>query len=221
MKRNVKFWTRYTWENMEVNLAIAAILGVLTIFGAEGLDFGRFATVVPYFLCIAAIFGTMLINTGSQTLYVPLLLSMGETRRNVLLGFHYFRALIIAVTLALCALIWLLVPGEVSAIGLRSLPTILCVLIFASSVGSILGTLFVKWKWLGTIVMIVLCGGMGGVIGMTGATAANGGFNYASTVELAAYLVKFPWWLAVAAAAALVLDLVFQGLLLRRREVRL
>ena len=221
MKRNLKFWTRFTWENAGAVLVCAAVLAVISLFSAEGLDVATFATVMPYYLCLAAIFMMMMVNSGSQAVYVPLLLSMGETRRNVLLGFHYFRALIIAVTLALCALIWLLVPGEVSAIGLRSLPTILCVLIFASSVGSILGTLFVKWKWLGTIVMIVLCGGMGGVIGMTGATAANGGFNYASTVELAAYLVKFPWWLAVAAAAALVLDLVFQGLLLRRREVRL
>lgn len=221
MRRNLRFWTRYTWESMGVELSITAILTVIAAFGAEGLELARFAAVVPFFLCISAIFGMVMINSGSQTLYVPLLLSMGETRRNVLLGFHYYRALIIAVTLGLCALVWLLIPGEVSSAGLRSIPTILCVLLFASAVGSIMGTIFVKWKWAGTALIVILCGGMGGIMGMTGATAANGGFDYAATLELVGFLIKFPWWLALAAAVALALDLVFQWLLLRRREVRL
>ena len=122
MKRNLKFWTRFTWENMGVELSITAILAVMTVFGGEGLDLARFVVTVPYLLCIAAIFGMIMINSGTQSLYIPLLVSMGETRRNVLMGFHYFRALVIAVTLALCALIWLAVPGEVSSAGLRSLP---------------------------------------------------------------------------------------------------
>ena len=140
MKRNLKFWTRYTWESSGVVLVTAAVLAVISLFGAEGLDFAVFAAIVPYYLCIAAVFIMMMLNSSSQTLYVPLLLSMGETRRNVLLGFHYYRVLIIAVTAALCALIWLLAPGEVSAIGLRSIPTILCVLLIASALGSIMGT---------------------------------------------------------------------------------
>ena len=221
MKRNVKFWTRFTWENMAVELAITGILAVIAVFGAEGLDLARFVVTVPFFLCIAAIFGMVLINTGTQGLYIPLLVSMGETRRNVLLGFHYFRALVIAVTLALCALVWLAVPGEVSSAGLRSIPTILCALVLASAVGSIMGTVFTRWKWLGTILIIILCGGMGGIVGMTGATAANGGFGYADTLELVSFLIRFPWWLALAAAVALVLDVGFHWLLLRRQEVRL
>ena len=221
MKRNLKFWTRFTWENMGVELSITAILAVMTVFGGEGLDLARFVVTVPYLLCIAAIFGMIMINSGTQSLYIPLLVSMGETRRNVLMGFHYFRALVIAVTLGLCALIWLAVPGEVSSAGLRSLPTILCALVLASAVGSIMGTVFVKWRWAGMVLIIILCGGMGGVIGITGATAANGGFSYADTLEIVMFLVKFPWWLALAAAAALVLDVAFHWLLLRRQEVRL
>lgn len=221
MKRNLRFWTRFTWENMAVEASVTAILAVIAVFGAEGLDVARFVTVVPYFLCIAAIFGMMMLNTGTQSLYIPLLVSMGETRRNVLLGFHYFRVLVIAVTLAACALIWLAVPGEVSSAGLHSLPTILAALVLASAVGSIMGTVFTRWKWAGTILIIILCGGMGGIVGITGATAANGGFNYAGTLELVSFLIRFPWWLALAAAAALVVDVSFHWLLLRRQEVRL
>ena len=145
---------------------------------------------------------------------------MGETRRNVLLGFHYYRTLIISVTLALCALIWLAVPGEASAIGLSSIPTILCVLIIAASLGSIIGTLFVKWKWLDTVVIILLCGGFGGMVGMTSVNITKG-MDLAAAVELAGVLAALPWQLIAAAAVSLALDVAFQWLLLRRQEVKL
>ena len=57
MKRNLKFWTRYTWESMAVDLSFMAGLAVITLFSAEGLDLGMFASIVPYYLCIAATFG--------------------------------------------------------------------------------------------------------------------------------------------------------------------
>jgi hypothetical protein len=218
VKRNLKFWTRYTWESSGVVLVTAAVLAVISLFGAEGLDFAVFAAIVPYYLCIAAVFIMMMLNSGSQTLYVPLLLSMGETRRNVLLGFHYYRVLIIAVTAALCALIWLLAPGEVSAIGLRSIPTILCVLLIASALGSIMGTVLVRWKWAGMVLIILLCGVAGGTVGFAGAT---GGFDAAQIIKIVSYLEMLPWWLMAAVPASLALDAGFQWLILRRQEVRL
>ena len=144
---------------------------------------------------------------------------MGEPRRNVLLGFHYYRALIIAVTVILCGLIWLLVPGETSAAGLRSLPTLLCVLASAASFGSILGTIYVKWKWVGFFIIIIMCGGLGGVIGITGATMANGSAIIAA-MKITTFFTRLPWWLAAGTLALFVLDVVFQWMLLRRREVK-
>ena len=220
MKRNLKFWTRYTFESAEATLVCAAVLAVVALFGAEGLDFGTFATVMPYFLLISSIFMMLMINTGSQALYVPLLLSFGETRRNVLLGFHYYRALVITATLAACALIWLLAPGEVSAIGLRSIPTLLCVLVIVSAVGSILGTLFVKWKWLGTVIIILICGVAGGTVGFAGASVDDA-ISIAKTADIVSHLIKLPWWLLAAVPVALAADVVFQWLLLRRQEVKL
>ena len=221
MKRSLRFWTRYTWESLEVVLGAMAILAVLSLLGADREQTADFATQLPYLLCASAIFGMMMLNTGSQTLYVPLLLSMGETRRNVLLGFHYYRVLVIAVTMGLCALIWALFPGELSGLGLRSFPTILCVLVAVSSLGSILGTLFVRWRWLGTVIIVLLCGGAGGLIGMTGAAALNGGVDAATAAYLAGYLTGLPWWLAAAALGLLASDVVFQWMLLRRQEVKL
>lgn len=220
MKRNLKFWTRYTWESAGVVLFTTAVLAVISLFSAEGLDFTTFATFMPYYLCVAAILVMMMINTGSQSTYVPLLLSMGETRRNVLLGFHYYRALIIAVTLALCAIVWLIVPGEISSVGLRSIPTLLCVLLIASAMGSIMGTIFVKWRWAGTVLIILLAGTAGGTVGFAGSSSSQ----FLVTARLTgvlSHLEKLPWWLLAAVAAALALDIVFQWLLLRRQEVKL
>lgn len=220
MKRNLKFWTRYTWESAGVLLFTTAVLAVISLFSAEGLDFTTFATFMPYYLCVAAILVMMMINTGSQSLYVPLLLSMGETRRNVLLGFHYYRALIIAVTLALCAIVWLIVPGEISSVGLRSIPTLLCVLLIASAIGSIMGTIFVKWRWAGTVLIILLAGTAGGTVGFAG-VSSNQFLATARLTGVLSHLEKLPWWLLAAVAAALALDIVFQWLLLRRQEVKL
>ena len=201
-------------------LAVAAVLAVIAAFGAEGLDLRALATVVPYFLCIGAVFCIMVGNSGTQTLYVPLLLSMGETRRNVLLGFHYYRALIITVTISLCGLVWLLAPGEVSSIGLRSIPTILCLLIASSALGSIIGTLLVKWRWVGTIFIVLLFGLAGGTMGFTG-VAIGDALSETNTAVLAAYLERLPWWLVGTALAAFGLDVAFQWLLLQRQEVKL
>ena len=66
-----------------------------------------------------------------------------------------------------------------------------------------------------------LFGGGGGMLGATGAIAANGGFSQADTLMLVSYLMKTPWWLAAAALAAVALDAAFQWVLLRKQEVRL
>lgn len=218
MKRNLRFWTRYTWECTGLVLCVTVVLAALCAFSEENLDVRTFATATPYFLCVSAVFCILMGNSGTHTLYVPLLLSMGETRKNVLAGFLYFRGLIIAVTTALCALIWLAAPGEASAVGLRSIPTILCVLVTCSNLGSIMGTLFVKWKWAGMIMIIIICGVGGGLVGFA---SAAGGVLLTNALELAVYLAATPWWLAAAAAVSLGLDLGFQWLLLRRREVKL
>ena len=218
MKRNLRFWTRYTWECTGLVLCVTVVLAALCAFSEENLDVRTFATATPYFLCVSTVFCILMGNSGTHTLYVPLLLSMGETRKNVLAGFLYFRGLIIAVTTALCALIWLAAPGEASAVGLRSIPTILCVLLTCSNLGSIMGTLFVTWKWAGMIVIIIICGVGGGLVGFA---SAAGGVLLTNALELAVYLAATPWWLAAVAAVSLGLDLGFQWLLLRRREVKL
>ena len=140
MKRNLRFWTRFTGESAAGELVVVAVLLAITTLGADRLQLEVVASVVPYFLCVSAVLCMIMINLSCHTLYIPLLLSLGETRRNIFFGFHYYRALIITVTLALSALIWALAPCDISSIGLHSMPTLLTVLVIASSLGGIMGT---------------------------------------------------------------------------------
>lgn len=220
MKRNVRFWTRFTWESAGGELLLVALLVLLTALGADRMQLEVMASMVPYFLCISAILCMIMINMGCHSLYIPLLLSMGETRRNIFFGFHYYRALIIAVTLALSALVWALVPCEVSSIGLRSIPTLLTVLVVASALGSIMGTLLTKWKWVAMVLIVIICGGMGGCFGFFFSGDA-GELLTAGTAEMVGILQILPWWLVLAAAVLFLLDMGFQWLLLRRQEVKL
>ncbi len=219
MKRNLRFWTRYTWESTYVEWAVVAVLAVLTALGADQMQFQLLASLIPYYLFISAVLCIIMLNYSSQTLYIPLLISMGETRRNILLGFHYYRCLIIAATVALSALLWALVPCEMSSIGLRSIPTILTVLVIASALGSLMGTIYAKCKWLSIAIVVLICGSMGGM----GGFLFSGGFELVETsaIDIVSILRRLPWWLAAAALALFVVDVVFQWLLLRRQEVKL
>ena len=54
MKRNLRFWTRYTWEGMQVVLIVLAVLLVLSAIGASQLELTVLAATAPGYLLLAA-----------------------------------------------------------------------------------------------------------------------------------------------------------------------
>lgn len=226
MRRNLRFWTRFTWENMEVELIVVAVflvMGVVTgdpVWSNGGSDMQNFLALAPFYLTIAAAICVMVVGPGCQTLYFSLLVASGETRRNVFWGFQFHRVLLIAATSAVSALVWALIPSEISAAGLSCLPMIVLGLVISSCAGSLLGSAFVKWKWVGLVLMIVLFGMFGGLVGWMGST---GGLEIAgvSLFVLGMATIAPSWHVAAIAGALLAVDLGIQWLLLRRREVKL
>lgn len=226
MRRNLRFWTRFTWENVELELIIVAVflvIGAVTgdyiwANGVSGLT--DFAALAPFYLIIAAVLCVMMISPGCQTLYIPLLIANGEPRKNIFWGFQYHRFLLIAVTSAVSALVWSLVPSEISDACLSCLPMIILGLVISSSLGNLLGSVYVKWKWAGVVVMVLLFGMCGGLVGWLGST---GGLEMAgvSLFVLGLATMSLPWQTAAVAAVLLAVDLGVQWLLLRRREVKL
>ena len=167
MRRNLRFWTRYTAESAAVVAFIMAIFLGISLLGANAEYQTTVLYMTPYYLVTAAMLTILLMNYGTQATYVPLLLSLGETRRNLMLGFHYYRALIIVATLAVSALIWAFLPSELSSVGLRSLPTILAVMVITSALGGVMGTLYYKCRAVATVLVVVIFGGFGGIVGFS------------------------------------------------------
>lgn len=219
MKRNLKFWTRHTWETAGVELMVVAFFSIITIISNNGLDWSLFFSTVPLFLLVASVFCMIIVNSSTQLLYNPLLLSMGETRRSVFFGSCYYRALIVGVTVALCGLLWLLAPGSIADKGLGSLFNISCVLVIASALGNLFGTLYVKWKWVGVMLLALT----GGVAGGLGGFAFSAGIHLkqSSIEKVSSFLQELPWWVALIAVGLFALDLIFHWMLLRRQEVKL
>lgn len=219
MKRNLRFWSRYTCESLQAVALLLAILLVISIVGASRLELASLAALAPAYLLLAAGMCIIMLNYGTQVVYIPMLLSLGETRRNIFLGYHYHRALIIALAVGISSLIWALVPGELSALGLRNIPSILAVLVTASALGSIIGTIYARWKWVATVLLVLVFGSFGGVGGYS---FAGGGEDVAALIHKGAHaMASFPWWLGVIALLALAADMAFQWFLLRRQEVKL
>lgn len=220
MRRNLRFWTRYTWESAGLELIVVGVLIFVSLMGASSLDhLWSLAAVLPYYLFLAAAFTILAINMGVQTLYIPMLLSFGETRRNVFLGYNCYRALVVVITLALSALIWAFTPVETAQLGFRGLPTMAVALVLVSSLSSLMSTIYIKWKWVGFAAIMLVAGSFGGAIGYF----STGGLQMEPSElrSLGELLTHLPWWLVLAAGIALALDLVFHWLLLRRREVKL
>lgn len=219
MKRSLRFWTRFAGECLGMDLVITVILLVLTAGGADDLGLQTLGATLPLYLCVANMLLLLMLSTGVQALYIPLLLGMGETRRNSLLGFQCFRAMVIALTLALCALVWLLVPGQAAALG--NLPGLLCLMVAVAGLSNIIGSLFMRWKWVGVALLVVISGGVGGMVGVLGGSAREGFEMTAILAEVAQGLQGYNVWLALGAVALLALDVGTHWLLLRRAEVKL
>lgn len=227
MKRNLKFWTRFFGESMEAVLIAAGVLAAISLLGAEGVSWpgaAMAAALFPCYLIFSVLIMNLMLSPGTQMLYVALLLSFGETRRNVFWGFQYYRFLNIAVPCAAAALFWSLTSAELELIrvGLQCLPAIVTVMVLVSAVGGLMGTAFIKWKGLGVAILTAFCGGCGGLIGWLGATGDMGDIYKAQEDILSVLSGRgLPWPFLAVTAGLLVLDLTLQWLTLRRREAKL
>ena len=95
MRRNLRFWTRYTAESAAVVAFIMAIFLGISLQGANAEYRPAVLYMTHYYLVTAARRTISRMKYGTPATDVHLRLCMGEARRNLLLGFHYYRALII------------------------------------------------------------------------------------------------------------------------------
>ena len=71
MRRNLRFWTRYTAESAAVVAFIMAIFLGISLLGANAEYQTTVLYMTPYYLVTAAMLTILLMNYGTQATYVP------------------------------------------------------------------------------------------------------------------------------------------------------
>jgi hypothetical protein len=219
MKRNLRYWGAYVLTSL-LGVA-AAILVFLYIVNGLNVIGGVDALVTVVINTLPAMVGismgiTLILgNFSAQALYVPLQLSMGDTRKSCYWGYLGYRAAAIAVAV-LVSLPAMLLSGE-DGIGVDALPALVLALALVSGLGSLMGLAWMKLKAVGVIFMVLVCGTFGGVLGFC--SVDDGALG--AIQSLVQKLHGGTGVLAVLAIVVVALDLGLGWLSLRRREVKL
>ena len=213
--RGLRFWMRYLLETVGIGLLVGIFVLVLMGIGAEGDATAAVLFCIPYYITIGCALSVMMVAFSTHILYIPLVLSMGSTRREAYWGFLLYRLAAAAFPLLVSLILWLVIPGDIARDGLRVLPMLALVLLSVIHFGSLAGLAYQKLKILGIVLLIVICGCVGGLVSLL-----INGFHLDLSEILGAmsqiWVIGVLVWLILAA-----LDLLATYFALRSREVKL
>ena len=169
--RTLSFWGRSCMEGLGISLAGGAILLIFMAFVQgffESIDNISFLlSLSPYYLLVSGGFCVLAMTIGYFQVYFPVLLSMNAIRKHITLGIFLFETGMIAALILLCALIWTVVPGDISQSGMKALPLLCGLLLTGAAFGTILGAVIARWGKIGVLIFIgfmFVIGGIGGAL---------------------------------------------------------
>ena len=211
MSRNLRYWSRFTLQN----LMVAALFVVLTLVMTVSTEDLTGLSLLPGMAFMGMLFSFLAFGCGVVVLYLPLLVSLGETRRNVALGYHYYLILTALEGTVLWAVLSLAAGAgqEVLPGG----PVVLAIQVIVAMAGSLVGIVYARYKWIGVAMIALLAGGTAGIFS----------FLLASNIMEENTFLSFDfrlggtWVFLLAAVAVTVLEIFLFWLHFRRREVKL
>ncbi len=211
MSRNLRYWSRFTLQN----LMVAALFVVLTLVMTVSTEDLTGLSLLPGMAFMGMLFSFLAFGCGVVVLYLPLLVSLGETRRNVALGYHYYLILTALEGTVLWAVLSLAAGAgqEVLPGG----PVVLAIQVIVAMAGSLVGIIYARYKWIGVAMIALLAGGTAGIFS----------FLLASNIMEENTFLSFDfrlggtWVFLLAAVAVTVLEIFLFWLHFRRREVKL
>ena len=212
MRRNLRYWSKFSLQNLLVpGLCLLFALVLAVNWSAEG---PTDLTLLPGIALVGMLFSFICFGCGIVVLYLPLLVSMGETRRNVLLGYHYYLALSVVMGTALWAvMMWIAGVGEAILSGLAS---VIGVQALVAAAGSLIGIAYARFKWVGVLMIALLSGGTAGIFSFLVASRGRDGIAL-----IAGFLSPEGLWLLIAGLALAAVEIAAAWLHFRRREVKL
>lgn len=170
--KSLKFWGESFLEGIGISAACAAVLAVIQVGrgdfseGIVGLAL-EVLSLYPYYLFLAGVFVMLMEVIGYFQAVFSILVSMNATRKSVARGITGSVGATILGLIIMAAVIWMLVPGDISEAGLKLLPLLTGILCIMTAVFLIFGGVSVKWGKTGKIIMTIFCVCMGAIAGFT------------------------------------------------------
>ena len=214
MSRNLRYWSKFSLQNLMIAglfilIALVLAVGWSEEGGMEGL------AILPGMALMGMLFSFLAFGCGVVVLYLPLLVSLGETRRNVALGYHYYLFLTALLGTALWAVLSLAAGAGQEV--LSGVPVVLAIQVIVAMAGSLVGVVYARYKWVGVAMIALLAGGTAGVFSFL--MASN--IMEENTFLSFDFRLDSPWLLLLAAVVVAVLEIGIFWLHFRRREVKL
>lgn len=170
--RKFKFWGSYWLECLGISAGAALIMIFMYGIGSSdpghggiGNMFMEELALYPYYLVITGAFIILIVTINYYQLYFSILVSMNCTRKQaageVLLA---TTATILGIA-ALAAALWLFLPGDIAADGIKILPLLAGLLFIDAALAVVMGIVTVRWGKIGMIIMVLVCTLAGGLAG--------------------------------------------------------
>ncbi|MBP3588418.1 MAG: hypothetical protein J6J51_05235 [Clostridia bacterium] len=150
----LKFWLKQGFEIFLLILGASMLYGFLMFIQTDsGLD--GLLILLPLYLIMFGALMMMGMSIGIYKMAVPLAISFGSTRNEVLLGLQIFRIIPILLIPALAALLTA-VSGEPATLPLSAVfPLGIGAFLITSALGAVIGVIFTKYGKVATIITVI------------------------------------------------------------------
>ena len=171
--RHLRFWGRYMAETLGLSVGAALLWFCCMLIGRGGYVTGSMTEELlplipcfPYYLIVgSAMIAAIMGGTFLQT-HFSILVSMTATRKQSIFGICAGTAAENVIVLVVCAAVWKMIPGDISASGREVLPLLAGGMFVVTALFLLFGAVRVRWGNLGIILTTVLLMLMGGLAGM-------------------------------------------------------
>ena len=162
----LKFWIKQGVEIFATILGCSALYGFLMFIQTDS-DWDGLLILLPLYLLLFGALMMIAATIGIYKMSVPLAISFGSTRNEVLLGLQIFRAIPVALIPAVAVLLTAMAGKEASLPPSMVFPLGMGAFLATSALGSVIGVIFTKYGKAATIfttIAIILVGMGAGVL---------------------------------------------------------
>lgn len=118
MRETIRYWLRFLWETAKIALWAVLLIGIIFLARVDFSQMNLSPYLLPAIITASAALPQMICGPGAYTLYMPLQLAMGETRRNVFWGYLASILVYALPPAGICGALLALSPGVPNRLGL-------------------------------------------------------------------------------------------------------